>query len=91
MKQYFPYPSDKANKKFFIITKHNKKVYFGDSKYEDYTVHKNNKKKEAYIKRHEKNENWTASGIDTAGWWSVKYLWSYPTKKEAYEKIKKTF
>ena len=31
----------------------------------------------------------TKSGIDTPSWWSLKYLWSYPTKEEAYNHIKK--
>jgi hypothetical protein len=29
MKYYFPYPSDKPEKKYYIITKDNKRVYFG--------------------------------------------------------------
>ena len=37
---YFPYKSDKPNKKFFIITKTGKRVYFGDSHYEDFTQHR---------------------------------------------------
>jgi hypothetical protein len=31
-KKYFPYPSDRPAKKFYIITNDNKKVYFGDSR-----------------------------------------------------------
>lgn len=86
---YYPYKSDKPNKKFFIITSSGKKIYFGQAGYEDYTIHKDPKRKELYIKRHSKmRENWERSGIDTAGWWSVKFLWSYPTKQEAYKKIK---
>ena len=30
----------------------------------------------------------TESGLDTPGWWSRWYLWSKPTKKEAYNYIK---
>ena len=29
--------------------------------------------------------------IDTAGWWSKWYLWSYPTKKQSYDYIKSHF
>ena len=29
MKYYFPYPSDKPEKKYYIITKDNKRVYLG--------------------------------------------------------------
>jgi hypothetical protein len=31
MKKYFPYKSDKPNKKYYIITNDNKKVYFGQA------------------------------------------------------------
>ena len=88
MLKYYPYKSEKPNKKYFIITKDNKKVYFGASGYSDFTINKDEERKLRYIKRHN-NENWTKSGIDTAGWWSFKYLWSYPTKDEAYNNIKK--
>ena len=53
---YKPYISDKPDKKYYIITKTGKKVYFGSSAYEDYTTHKDPKRKEAYIQRHKKNE-----------------------------------
>ena len=37
MKKYYPYKSDKAGKKFYIITNDNKKIYFGATGYEHYT------------------------------------------------------
>ncbi len=40
MKKYYPYKSDKAEKKYYIITKDKKKVYFGATGYEDFTTHK---------------------------------------------------
>ena len=39
--------------------------------------------------KYSRAKNWGKSGVDTAGWWSLKYLWSYPTKEEAYNHIKK--
>ena len=89
MKKYFPYKSDKPDKKYYIITNDNKKVYFGAAGMSDFTIHKDEARKQRYINRHKKNENWNKSGVDTAGWWSLKYLWSYPTKEEAYNNIKK--
>lgn len=96
MIKYKPYPSDKPDKKYFIITDDNKKVYFGQSGYNDYTIYYKKygkeiaeQKKKQYIARHSKmGENWGKSGINTPGFWSVKFLWSYPTKQEAYKKIK---
>ena len=92
MKYYFPYPSDKPEKKYYIITKSEKKIYFGAAGYSDFTIHKDeDRSKNRYIKRHEKNENWTKSGIDTAGFWSRWLLWHKPTIKESYEDIKRKF
>ncbi len=68
MKIYYPYESDKPDKKYYIITKDNKRIYFGAAGYSDFTkTKKDEAKKQRYIKRHEKNENWSKSGIDTAG------------------------
>ena len=90
-KNYFPYVSDKPEKKYFIITSTGKKVHFGATGYEDYTIHKDPKRKEAYITRHQKKEDWTKSGINTAGFWSYHYLWEFPTKHQAYQNIKKQY
>jgi hypothetical protein len=81
MKKFYPYKSDKDGKNFYIITNDNKKVYFGVAGYEDFTTHKDEERKQHYISRHKKNEDWTKSGIDTPGFWSYHYLWEYPTKK----------
>jgi hypothetical protein len=52
---------------------------------------KDEERKQRYIARHKKNEDWTKSGIDTPGFWAYRYLWSYPTKTQAYENIKKNY
>ena len=68
---YYPYKSDKPDKKYYIITKTEKKVYFGAAGYSDFTkTNKDEARKQRYIKRHENNEDWSKSGIDTAGFWS---------------------
>jgi hypothetical protein len=88
--KYYPYVSDKADKKYYIITGDNKKVYFGQANASDYTIHKNEERKNRYILRHQKNESkfWNKSGVDTASFWSRFYLWEKPTKTQAYEYIK---
>ena len=91
MLKYHPYKSDKANKKYFIITKENEKVYFGTSGYSDFTIHKDEARKQRYINRHKNNEDWTKSGIDTAGFWSRWLLWNKPTIKNSYLDIKEKF
>ena len=50
MKKYFPYKSDKPNKKYYIITNDNKKVYFGQASASDFTIHKDEARKQRYIK-----------------------------------------
>ncbi len=88
MKQYYPYKStDKPEKKYYIITKNGKRVYFGFSPMEDFTQHKDEARKEAYIKRHQKREDW--NDPDTAGFWSRWLLWNKPTIRASYEDIKK--
>ncbi len=91
MNKYYPYKSDKPNKKYYIITNDNKKVYFGQAGASDFTLHKNEARKQLYINRHKNNENWTKSGIDTPGWWSRWILWHLPTLKESYNDIKRRF
>lgn len=86
---YYPYKSDKPDKKFFIITSTGKKVYFGSANMIDFTLHKDPLRKNAYIKRHQKRENWNDK--DTAGFWSRWYLWNLPTKEASYQDIKKRF
>jgi hypothetical protein len=88
MKIYYPYRADDGKHKFYIITKTGRRVYFGAIGYDDYTTHKNPLRKANYIARHRTREDWTKSGVDTPGWWSFRYLWSYTSKAEAYAKIK---
>lgn len=91
--------SDKKDKKYMAIfenikTKRTKTIHFGSAGMEDYTIHKDPKRKELYLKRHSgMNEDWNDTGIMTAGWWSRWLLWSEPSmrdsKKLVYNKLKK--
>ena len=38
-KLYYPYPSDKPNKKYFITTSSGHRVYFGQAGYNDYIIY----------------------------------------------------
>jgi hypothetical protein len=80
---YRPYRSGRPNNFFYIINDEFKKIYFGDSRYQHYTQgHLDEKRKQAYIKRHKRNEDWF--NPNTAGFWS---LWLYPTYDEALKNI----
>ena len=93
MKKYFPYKSDRPDKKYYIITNDNKKVYFGAAGMSDFTIHKDEERKQRYINRHKKNESkfWNKSGIDPSSSWARFLLWEKPTINESYEYIKKKF
>ncbi len=92
-KIYYPYKATDKKHKYFIITSTGKKVRFWSSKNKDYTIYYQelgkyiaDKKRKAYINCDSKlNENWSESGIDTAGWRSRYLLWEYPTIDEAYQ------
>lgn len=53
--------------------KNTKDVYFGATGYEDFTEHQDPKRRENYLKRHKKNENWNKP--DTPGALSRWILW----------------
>ena len=91
MLKYHPYPANDGKHKYYIITNSGRKIYFGAAGMSDFTHHKNEARKNLYINRHKKNENWGQSGIDTAGFWSRWLLWNKPTIKESYNDIKSRF
>jgi hypothetical protein len=91
MKNYYPYPANDGKQKYYIITKSGRKVLFGAVGYSDFTKHKDEDRKQRYISRHKNNENWTKSGIDSAGFWSRYLLWNKPTINESYKDIKNRF
>ncbi len=66
-----------------------KTVNFGERGYEDYTTHRDPDRKERYIKRHQKNEDWT--NPLTAGFWSRWLLWNKPSLKESIDDIERNF
>lgn len=67
------------------------KIMFGAKGYEHYTDgHLDDFRKDSYIARHSKRENWSKSGANTAGWWSYNFLWRFKTYKKAMDYIKKT-
>jgi hypothetical protein len=82
--------SPKADKKYMVVVD-DKTIHFGAKGYSDFTQHKTPERKKRYISRHAKNENWTKSGIKTAGFWSANLLWNKPTLSESIANIEKKF
>jgi len=80
--------STDKNKKYDVVVD-GKKISFGEDGASDYTIHKDPERKERYIARHKKNEDWNKSGIKTAGYWSKNLLWSKDTLQKSIDHISK--
>jgi hypothetical protein len=82
--------SQRKDKKYDAILNDDgeiKRVPFGGKKlvdgkfipYTDFTITRDEDKKERYLDRHREREDWTKSGIFTPGFWSRWILWNKPT------------
>jgi hypothetical protein len=69
--------------------KHTTTVHFGADGYEDYTQHKDRVRWERYIARHKLSENWTATGVLTAGFWSRWLLWNHPSFETSLQLVER--
>ena len=72
-------PSTKSDKKFTAKID-DKKIHFGDSRYQDFTKHKDPERKKAYLARHKKDK---INNPNYAGFYSTNLLWNKPTLKES--------
>jgi hypothetical protein len=66
-------------------------VHFGAEGYKDYTQHGDDNRKRNYISRHRKNEDWSPSGMGTAGFWARWLLWNKPTLSQSIQDIERQF
>ena len=80
---YKPFKSKAKNKKFSVyVMKDGKKrlIHFGDSRYEDFTQHKDEARRKSYLARakgiRNKKGELTWKLKDTANYWAVRTLWS---------------
>ena len=80
--------STNKNKKFDVVVD-GKKISFGAAGYSDFSIHKDPERKERYIARHKKNEDWNKSGVKTAGYWSKHLLWNKDTLTKSIDDISK--
>lgn len=90
MNKYILKKSNRKDKKYMVLID-NKKVHFGQKGFTDYTINKKPEKKDLYISRHKKRENWNKSGIETAGFWAKHILWNKPTLRESISDTEKKF
>jgi hypothetical protein len=82
-KKYMVYKVDNQNKKIGNV------VHFGAVGYEDYTIHKDDKRRDNYIRRHQEREDWT--DLNSAGTWSRFILWGEPSLSKSINKMGKMF
>jgi len=87
-------PSTQKDKKLMAIFyddngKKIKTTHFGAKGMSDYTIHKDKERKERYLDRHRKRENW--NDYMTAGSLSRWILWNKPTLKASIVDYKKRF
>jgi hypothetical protein len=83
-------PSTNPKKKYTAIFENPKKtVHFGQKNADDYTITKDETRKELYLKRHQKNENW--NDPRTPGALSRWLLWNKPTLEESIRDFKRRF
>jgi len=61
-----------GRKKYKITLKDGKKIQFGDVRYEDYLMHKDEKRRELYRARHKHDK---IEDPTKAGFWSWNLLW----------------
>lgn len=83
------YQSTQKNKKYVAVFSNGLKINFGASGYEDYTTHNDHIRKQRYILRHSKNENW--NNPYTAGSLSRFILWNKRTLTASINDYKKRF
>lgn len=79
---YKPFKSTAKHKKFSVyVLKDGKKklIHFGDTRYQDYTQHKDETRRKSYLARakgiRDKNGRLTWKDKNTANYWAVKKLW----------------
>ena len=86
--------ADDGKHKYVAVLENNEKLYnvkFGAKGYSDFTKHKDETRKSSYILRHKEREDWSKSGILTAGFWSRWILWNLPTIEESLKYTIKKF
>ena len=83
--------SDNKNKKYKAVIDGKKTVHFGQAGASDMTQHKDKDRKQRYIDRHKKREDWGASGVKTAGFYAKHVFWNKDTLTKSVDDLNKRF
>ena len=82
-------PSKNKLKKFDATINGTKTISFGARGMSDFTIHKDEARKNLYINRHKKREDW--GNAYSPGFYSRWVLWNKPTLKESVDDLNKRF
>ena len=83
--------STRADKKWKAAAEDHRTVHFGQRGADDFTIHRDEPKRQAYIARHGSKESWGRSGVMTPGWLSRYLLWEKPSLDEAIAAASRTY
>ena len=86
--------SSKPEKKWMVTLDRErgrkKTVHFGQASASDFPSHKDVQHRERYLDRQREREDWGASGVETAGWWSRWLLWNRTSIAASLADIRKS-
>jgi hypothetical protein len=82
-------PDKKLDATFEKDNGRTKTISFGANGYEDYTTHHDEDRKNRYLNRHKRHEDW--NNPMTAGSLSKNILWNKPTIKASIKDFKQKF
>jgi hypothetical protein len=68
-----------------------KTIHFGQSGASDYIHHKDPERRKRYVARHKARENWSKSGMKSAGFWSMWILWNKPSLSASIADMQRRF
>ena len=91
MRTYVLTRSSNKAKKWMVTTPTGTTIHFGAAGYSDYTIHKDRDRMLRYRARHEGREDWTAKGINTAGFWALYILWNKPSLTDSIRATERRF
>ena len=82
--------SERSDKKMKATINGKKTIHFGHSSYDDFTTHKNSKRRDNYIARTSKQDH-SKQNVASPAWMSRFILWEKPTLKGAVESANKKY
>ena len=94
MNEYYLEKSNRKDKKYMVSwinpkSGRVKSIHFGAKGMSDYTIHKDDERKQRYINRHQKRENFNDLG--KSGAWALNILWNKRTLKDSIKDMEKKF